>query len=146
MVKTGGNPQSIRLYRLFFCELHTLRKYLTKRWKALEMEDMDVMEQMKKIDRDGLIDKFIFELPVLRARIGMTQDEISEIVGISRQTYSSIETRKRKLPWTTYMSLLFVFYFNPDTREPLENAGLFPEDLKKTLNVNHRRAEKWGGA
>lgn len=106
---------------------------------------MDVLEQMKKINKEELMNKFIFELPVLRARIGMTQDEISEIVGISRQTYSSIETRKRKLPWTTYMSLLFVFYFNSDTRESIESAELFPEDLKKTLNVNHRRAENWGG-
>lgn len=68
----------------------------------------------------------------------MAQGEISESVGISRQTYSSIEIRKRKLPWTTYLSLPFVFYFNSDTRESIESADSFPEDLKKTLNVNHR--------
>mgnify|MGYP002509304872 FL=1 len=110
----------------------------------MEIRKIDVLEQMKKIDKEELMNKFIFELPVLRARIGMTQDEISEIVGISRQTYSSIERRKRKLPWTTYMSLLFVFYFNSDTRESIERAELFPEDLKKTLNVNHRRTENLG--
>lgn len=107
----------------------------------MEIKDIDVMNLMEKIDKDELINKFIFGLPVLRARIGMTQDEIGEIVGISRQTYSSIETRKRKLSWTTYRSLLFVFYFDSDTRESIENADLFPENLKKTLNVNDRRTE-----
>lgn len=102
---------------------------------------MKTLESFKRINKEDLIDKFIYELPILRTRIGMTQDEISEIIGVSRQTYSSIETRKRKLPWTTYMSLLMVFYFNPDTREALESANLFPEDLKNTLMVNHRREE-----
>lgn len=105
---------------------------------------MNTLETFKKINKEELIDRFIYELPILRTRIGMTQDEISEIIGVSRQTYSSIETRKRKLPWTTYMSLLMVFYFNPDTKEALESAGLFPEDLKNTLMVNHRREENWG--
>ena len=74
----------------------------------------------------------------------MSQDEISEIVGISRQTYSSIETKKRKLPWTTYMSLLFVFYYNADTKQAVEDAGVFPESLKKSMNTNHRREPQWG--
>ena len=66
---------------------------------------MNVLEQMNKIGKDELIDKFIFELSVPRVRIGMTQNEIGEIVGISWQTYSSIETRKQTLPWITYMVL-----------------------------------------
>ena len=100
---------------------------------------MNVMELFNSIDKEDLIDKFIYELPILRTRIGMTQDEISAIIGVSRQTYSSIETRKRKLSWTTYMSLLLVFYFNPDTRGALESAELFPEELKNTLKLNHRK-------
>ena len=102
---------------------------------------MTALETFNSMDKEALIDKFIYELPVLRARIGMTQDEISEIIGVSRQTYSSIETRKRKLPWTTYMSLLLVFYFNSDTREALENAALFPQELKNVLMLNHRKAK-----
>lgn len=122
-------------------ELHTLRKLCAN----LQGVCMNTLETFKKINKEELIDRFIYELPILRSRVGMTQDEISEIIGVSRQTYSSIETRKRKLPWTTYMSLLMVFYFNPDTREALESADLFPEELKNTLMINHRREENWGG-
>ena len=93
---------------------------------------------MEMINKDELIDKMIYELPILRARLGMTQDEASEIIGVSRQTYSSIETRKRNLSWTTYMALLMVFYNNPATRSDVENAGLFPDELKHAVELNHR--------
>lgn len=102
---------------------------------------MDAKGLMDKIDREKVIDKFIYELPVLRARIDMTQDEISEIVGLSRQTYSSLETRKRKMTWSNYIALLFVFYYNPITREAIEFAGLFPDELKEAMEIDHRRAE-----
>lgn len=121
-------------------ELHILRKLCA----YLQGVYMNTLEAFNKINKEELIDKFIYELPILRTRVGITQDEISAIIGVSRQTYSSIETRKRKLSWTTYMSLLMIFYFNPDTREALESANLFPEELKNVLKVNHRREENWG--
>ena len=102
---------------------------------------MDAKDLMDKIDREAIIDRFIYKLPVLRARIDMTQDEISEIVGLSRQTYSSLETRKRKMTWSNYIALLFVFYYNPITREAIEFAGLFPDELKKAMEIDHRRVE-----
>ena len=102
---------------------------------------LDAKDLMNKIDREAIIDKFIYELPVLRARIDMTQDEISEIVGISRQTYSSLETRKRKMTWSNFVALLFVFYYNPNTREAVDFAGLFPDELKEAMKTDHRRVE-----
>ena len=90
------------------------------------------------INKEELIDKLIYELPLLRARIDMTQDEIGEIAGLSRQTYSALETRKRKMTWSNFMALLFVFYFNPETRDEIENAGLFPKELRKAMTVNNR--------
>ncbi len=38
---------------------------------------MDKNGLMDQINKEELIDKFIYELPILRARIDMTQDEIS---------------------------------------------------------------------
>ena len=37
------------------------------------------------------------ELPVLRAKAKVSQEDIAERIGISRQTYSSIETGKRTM-------------------------------------------------
>lgn len=100
---------------------------------------MNKNRPMEKINREELIDRFIYELPVLRARIDMTQDEISEIAGLSRQTYSALETRKRKMTWSNFMALLFVFYVNPVTREEIEKIGVFPPSLKRVLETNHRK-------
>lgn len=99
---------------------------------------MDKNGLMDQINKEELIDKFIYELPILRARIDMTQDEISEIAGLSRQTYSALETRKRKMTWSNFMALLFVFYFNPVTRKEIETAGVFPDVLKAIMQTDHR--------
>lgn len=46
------------------------------------------------------------ELPVLRAKAKVSQEYIAERIGISRQTYSSIETGKRAMTWTTFLALI----------------------------------------
>lgn len=46
------------------------------------------------IDKEKYIERLIEKLPVLRVKIGLSQAELGDIVGLSRQTYSSIETKK----------------------------------------------------
>lgn len=93
---------------------------------------------MKQVNKEDLIERLVHELPILRARLYMTQDEVGEMAGLSRQTYSALETRKRRMTWSNFMALLFVFYYNPVTREEIENKGVFPEELKNALMINHR--------
>ena len=58
------------------------------------------------VQRDVLLNILTSELPVLRAKMGISQEDISKIVGISRQTYSLIESKKQKMTWVTFMALL----------------------------------------
>ena len=51
---------------------------------------------MEDIVQDISIDLLVEELPTLRAKIGLSQSEVGEIIGASRQTYSAIETKKKK--------------------------------------------------
>lgn len=51
---------------------------------------------MEDIEQDISIDLLVEELPTLRAKIGLSQSEVCEIIGVSRQTYSAIETKKKK--------------------------------------------------
>lgn len=46
------------------------------------------------------------ELPVLRAKARVSQEDIANKIGISRQTYSSIETGKREMSWTDRKSVV----------------------------------------
>lgn len=51
---------------------------------------------MEDIEQDISIDLLVEELPTLRAKIGLSQSEVGEIIGVLRQTYSAIETKKKK--------------------------------------------------
>lgn len=98
----------------------------------------DVHVEMKEIDKEKLIEVLTEELPVLRAKIGLSQDDLSDIIGISRQTYSSIETKKRQMSWNVFLSLILMFDNNEKTKSMLEKSGAFPDSLREMLNINRR--------
>lgn len=62
-----------------------------------------------------LINALKNDLPVLRARVGLSQEVLADKIGISRQTYSSIETGKREMAWTTFLALVAFFQNNEQT-------------------------------
>ena len=49
-----------------------------------------------------LVDILVRDLVVLCVKAGVSQDELSKSIGISRQKYHAIETGKRKVTWRTY--------------------------------------------
>ncbi len=75
-------------------------------------------------EQDRLIWLLTEELPVLRAHLKISQDELSRRIGISRQTYSLIETKKQKMTWVTFMAMIAFFERNDRTRIALQNIGL----------------------
>lgn len=75
------------------------------------------------------------ELTSLRSKAGISQGEIASLIGISRQTYSSIECGKRLMSWSTYLSLVFFFDHNYATHKYLREIKAFPEDLISTFNL-----------
>lgn len=93
----------------------------------------------ENVNKEKLIGILTEELPSLRAKIGVTQEELSSIIGISRPTYSAIETKKRKMSWNVYLSLLMFFTQNEKTEPIIETIGAFPDELKAVLNTNNRK-------
>ena len=97
--------------------------------------------EIQEIDKERFLDVLTEELPLLRAKLGLSQDDLSSIIGISRQTYSSIETKKRRMSWNTYLSLILVFENNEKTRNLLEAIGAFPKELIDILKIDRRSVE-----
>lgn len=64
------------------------------------------------------------ELPVLRARLRISQAELARGIGISRQTYSLIETKKQRMTWVTYMAMIAFFSADRKSRKALVELGL----------------------
>lgn len=87
----------------------------------------------KSLNKEILLEIITDNLPALRAMIGLSQDDIGDIIGISRQTYCAIETHKRKMSWNTFMSLLFLFWYNEKTKMLVSAIDVFPEELQATL-------------
>lgn len=56
-----------------------------------------------------LVEHFIEELPVIRAKGRLSQETVAEKIGVSRQTYSTIETGKREMTWTMFMATVAFF-------------------------------------
>ena len=81
--------------------------------------------------RRELIDALIIELPVLRARIGASQADISERIGISRQTYNAIENGKKSMSWTVFLAPYAVFSNDERTLQMLNSIDIFRENSSK---------------
>lgn len=80
-------------------------------------------------EKDDLVRKLTKELPALRGAAKASQDEIAKAIGVSRQTYNSIEMQKRKMSWNTYMSLILFFDYNPSTHYTIRQLDAFPYRL-----------------
>lgn len=74
------------------------------------------------------------ELAPLRAKAGISQIDLCRLIGISRQTYSAIEGRRKDMTWPTYLSLILFFDHNLDTREMLRKLPAYPGELFLRIN------------
>ena len=91
---------------------------------------------MIELARIRLMQSMTEQLPTLRARLGISQSELAERAGISRQTLSNIETRKRPMSWITFMALLAFFENNKDSLSQLSLIDFFNnEDFSCCLIV-----------
>lgn len=83
--------------------------------------------------KHDLMEQFRNELPVLRARARASQEIIAEKIGISRQTYSGIETGKREMTWTTFLALLAFFQNNEQTKPMIDQINGFSDLMTKVM-------------
>lgn len=81
-----------------------------------------------------LMEKLRCELPVLRARLGISQERAAEVIGISRQTYNAIETGKREMTWPIFLSMVAFFQNNEQTDQMLKQIDEFEEKIRSILN------------
>ena len=83
--------------------------------------------------RNTIIELLRKELPVLRAKARISQKEIAERIGISRQTYSSNETGKRKMSWTTFLALIAYFQNNESTKKMISEINGLSEGIEMIM-------------
>lgn len=84
--------------------------------------------------KQELYEDLLSELPVLRARLNITQEVLASRVGCSRQTMNAIENRKRDLNWQLFMAILAVFNYEETTRKMLDDIPGFNDKLDMVFN------------
>ncbi len=74
----------------------------------------------RRNEKLALMETMTKRLPVLRATVGISQGELAEYVGISRQTYCALEQGKRGMSWNVFLALFLFFLSNTETNELLK--------------------------
>lgn len=79
------------------------------------------------------------ELPVLRAKARVSQEDIANKIGISRQTYSSIETGKREMSWTTFLALIAFFQNTESPKQMLNSIEGLSQGLENIVDPDNEK-------
>lgn len=82
------------------------------------------------------------ELTVLRAKARISQEELAKKIGVSRQTYSSIETGKREMSWTTFLALIAYFQNNENTCKMINEISGLSEGIEILIESPNNDNEK----
>ncbi len=85
---------------------------------------------MTEETKQDYINRMVENLTVLRAKLGVTQSELAEIAGISRQTILSLEKKQRGMTWNMFLSLLFIFTSNPGTEALVDLFQIRTDELR----------------
>lgn len=89
---------------------------------------------LTKEEQDRYINALKNDLLDLRSKAGISQGDLCNILGISRQTYSAIENGRKKMAWPTYLTLIYFFDSMASTRELLRSLPAYPGDLLNRFN------------
>ncbi|MCQ2465825.1 MAG: helix-turn-helix domain-containing protein [Oscillospiraceae bacterium] len=84
---------------------------------------------MKEEIKNIYVDRMTENLPVLRAKLGITQADLAEIAGISRQTILSVEKKQRGMTWNMFLALLYIFTTNEKTAPLIDLFEIRTEEL-----------------
>ena len=85
--------------------------------------------------KEELINILTNELKVLRSKVEISQQELANRLGVSRQTYGAIESKAQKMTWSNFLALLLLFLSNEDTAKIIDWIGAYPPELEQYLSL-----------
>lgn len=87
-------------------------------------------------ERKELLNEMVRILPAARKVVGISQTELGQKIGVSRQTISSIERGTVQLSWQIFLSLMLFFCANYELYSDfLERETKKLSTFTKTLKV-----------
>lgn len=87
-------------------------------------------------ERKKLLNEMVSILPMARKVVGISQTELGQKIGVSRQTISSIERGTVQLSWQIFLSLMLFFCANYDLySEFMEREAKTLSTFTRTLKI-----------
>ncbi len=90
------------------------------------MKEESILDRAQK---EGYCRQMTELLPILRGRLGMTQEELARVSGVSRVTISQIESGRAKMNWLHFSALMMICNADRNAKELLYIRGLLDERL-----------------
>lgn len=84
---------------------------------------------MQEERKEFSINKLIENLHVLCAKLQLSQQELANVLGVSRQQIVAIENRKRNMSWNIFLSLLLIFSRNKESKKMLKVFDIWNDEL-----------------
>lgn len=97
---------------------------------------------MTNEEKSILMSQMAQNLPILRAKLSLTQVDLGERIGVSRHTLMAIENKQRQMSWPTFLSLMLFFSKNSGTNQLLGVLGIVTEELNEYLEVERYGIQK----
>lgn len=72
-------------------------------------------------------------IPVLRAKLGVSQTELAQRVGIARSSLALYEVGKKELPWSAFVAMLMLFRSNEETKAVFNSLEIYDKKLDNYL-------------
>ena len=85
------------------------------------------------INKDKLVEIMAYNLSVLRMKLNLSQENLAEIIGVTRQTISAIENEQRSMTWPVFMALVLVFLKNKETKRLMVVFGIYTKELDEYI-------------
>ena len=96
-----------------------------------------VLQSLNSTEKKEMLQRFAEGLPLIRKRLGMSQSELGDKVGVSRQSISSIERGNVQLTWDMLLAILMVVMVNDNQ---LYNELVEDNHLENAINELKRRS------
>ena len=107
--------------------------------------EVAMVQTFDESQKEKLIAILTNELKVLRTKAEISQQELANRMGVTRQTYGAIEGRTQRMTWSNFLALLLLFMSNEDTLKIIDWIGVYPPELEKYLSLKDYTAEAVGG-
>lgn len=100
-------------------------------WKQVSI----ISDYISSERKQELCKKLASNLSTLRAKANLSQDELADRLGFSRQTICAIEGKKRDMQWSTFSAISLFFSNDNEIKQLMVVMGIWDDAVSDTLCI-----------